>query len=102
MLMRAVAIRGDDGAIARWYATASDIDELKRMHEALGEREQRLQMALRAGGLGVWDWDPQARLLTLSDAAAEIVGQAPGVHGADALLPLIHPTTSIRRAARNC
>jgi PAS domain S-box-containing protein len=48
-------------------------------------------MALRAGGLGVWDWDPQARLLTLSDAAAEIVGQAPGVHGADALLPLIHP-----------
>ena len=33
--------------------------ELIRRKQALSENEERLRLALHAGGMGVWEWDPQ-------------------------------------------
>jgi PAS domain S-box-containing protein len=62
----------DDGQVAGWMATLSDITDLKRSTEALREREQRLRLALDASGAGSWmrdartgrvDWDDRFRRL---------------------------------------
>lgn len=45
------------GEPTRAVGTHRDIDQLKRTTEALRESEQRLEMALRGGGMGVWDLD---------------------------------------------
>lgn len=40
-LSRALAIRGGDGEIARWFGTSTDIDDQKRLEEALREQDRR-------------------------------------------------------------
>ncbi|HYX20344.1 MAG TPA: sigma 54-interacting transcriptional regulator, partial [Thermoanaerobaculia bacterium] len=42
VLARAVALRGPDGAIARWYGTLTDIEERKRIEQELHELKDRL------------------------------------------------------------
>ena len=50
----------------------------RRLHElAILEREQRLEEALRAGGVITIDWDLRAGLMRLSQNAAEILGLGP-------------------------
>ena len=41
-LTRALAIRNDQGAVVRWFGTATDIDDQKRVVEELQRREERL------------------------------------------------------------
>jgi len=50
----------------------------RRTHElAILEREQRLEEALRAGGVITFDWDLRIGLIRLSQNAAEILGLGP-------------------------
>ena len=50
----------------------------RRTHElAILEREQRLEEALRAGGVITFDWDLRIGLIQLSQNAAEILGLGP-------------------------
>jgi PAS domain S-box-containing protein len=43
-LARALAVRDDSGAIVRWYGTATDIDDHKRVEQALRESEWNLRV----------------------------------------------------------
>jgi PAS domain S-box-containing protein len=48
--------REPDGSV-RWYGFLNDITERKTAEASLVRAQERLQAALRAGGLGTWEWD---------------------------------------------
>ncbi len=54
------------------YATINE--ELRRRNEALQESEERLRLAIRAGNLGIWDWDLVSDHMTWSASLYEIHG----------------------------
>jgi PAS domain S-box-containing protein len=47
VLARGVPVTVDDGGVVRWMGTCTDIDEHRRLLDALGEREEALQLADR-------------------------------------------------------
>ncbi|WP_198164105.1 MASE1 domain-containing protein [Bradyrhizobium jicamae] len=74
----------------------------RRVHElAILEREQRLEEALRAGGVITFDWDLQTDLIEVSRNAAEVLGLAPQqfINGAN-WIKQVHPVDYPSVAAR--
>jgi PAS domain S-box-containing protein len=49
----------EGGEATAVVTTFTDISERRQMIESLRQSEQRLELAARAGGIGVWDWDVQ-------------------------------------------
>jgi len=68
-------------------------EERARASEALRDRDEALQIALRANGMGLWVWDLQADTIHWSDEVYRIVGLESGsIEPALATwLPLVHP-----------
>jgi two-component system, cell cycle sensor histidine kinase and response regulator CckA len=56
---------------------AHDITERKRSEEALLKHQQRTQFALRAGGIGIWDWDARTEKIHWSETLEQIHGLEP-------------------------
>jgi PAS domain S-box-containing protein len=57
MMVRAVPIVAENGSILQWVGIHTDITERKRAEAVLGDTAQRLQLATKLTGTGVWDWD---------------------------------------------
>lgn len=59
-----------------------------REHHAL-----QLELALEAGQLGVWDWDPDAGIVSWSEDMERLAGLAPGTFGGsfDDFMATVHP-----------
>lgn len=57
MRVTAVPIRDDAGQLVEWTGSQQDITEQKFVEQALRDNEERLEMALDASGLALWDWD---------------------------------------------
>jgi PAS domain S-box-containing protein len=53
-------------------------EEQARASEALRDREDVLQIALRANGMGLWVWDLQENCIQWSDEVYRIVAREPG------------------------
>ncbi len=51
-----------------------DVTERRRMEEALRESETRLQLALTAGNLGIWEWNLATGTVTVSESTARLMG----------------------------
>ena len=68
-------------------------EERARDNEALRDREDVLQIALRTNGMGLWAWDLKGDSIHWSDEVYRIVGREPGSiePGAEAWLQFIHP-----------
>jgi PAS domain S-box-containing protein len=68
-------------------------EERARASEALRDREDVLQMAFRANGMGLWMWDLVKDVVHWSDEVYRIAGCEPGAFrpGSDEWLSLIHP-----------
>ncbi len=71
---------------------------LSRAEEALRENENRLQLAVRGGNLGTWDWDIPSGRVAYNDRWAEMLGYSLGeieqnVSGWERLL---HPDDRLR------
>ena len=62
------------GTFAGYRGTAADITEQKRSEAALKEGAERLEMAVAASGLGIWDLDIATGRLTWDDSMLEIYG----------------------------
>jgi PAS domain S-box-containing protein len=63
-----------------------------RSNAEAADAGRRLAIALEAGGLGDWSWDPSSDLLTLSDRAADIYGVPRGQPVTrSAVRALLHP-----------
>lgn len=89
-----VQFRGEGSqktAIA-FFGTALDITESKESETLLRQTADRLNLALAAAKLGIWEWDAESDLMTLSPRAAEIYGVQPGRHSTRTRLrDLLHP-----------
>jgi PAS domain S-box-containing protein len=61
--------------------------------EALRQSEQRLRLALQAGGMGSWEWDLVTGILHWSETLESMFGLAPGAFGGtyDDFIALVHP-----------
>jgi PAS domain S-box-containing protein len=68
-------------------------EERARAGEALRQRDEQLQIALRASGLGLWAWEIDEDKVFRSDELYRIVGRKPGSLGPDpeAWLEVVHP-----------
>jgi PAS domain S-box-containing protein len=58
-------------------------EERARVSEQLRYRDDVLQMALQASGMGLWVWDLEKGIVHRSDAVYRMVGCEPGAFGSD-------------------
>ncbi len=85
-------LRCADGAQLGYIKILRDRTEQERVEEALRASEERLRIAQRAGGVGTFEWYPDAGKLDVSDEYRRIWGIAPGVEvTTELLLGLLHP-----------
>lgn len=93
MRVYAVPIRNEAGELVEWTGTQQDITEQKRLEQAQRDYEERLEMALAASGLALWDWNitkrevfSDARWVALLGYPSEELGR-----DEDEWMALIHP-----------
>jgi PAS domain S-box-containing protein len=82
----------ETGKPSQLFALAIDISERKRQDELLRESEARLQLALEAGGAGMWESLLESREIIATDRALTMHGLAPGsAMTQDKALATVHP-----------
>ncbi len=82
----------EDGKPGQVFALAIDISQRKRQEELLRESEARLQLALEAGGAGIWESSLDSGEFIASVRASALLGlppEAPLTH--DKAFSAIHP-----------
>jgi PAS domain S-box-containing protein len=77
----AAPIRDDRGRVLGVVLVFHDVTTRRRGEEALQRSEERLQLALGAGRIGVWDWDVTRNQVDWSEFDYKIHGVAPGRFG---------------------
>jgi PAS domain S-box-containing protein len=79
-------------------------EEQARASEALRERDELLQIALQANGMGLWVWDLQRGTIHWSDEKYRMIGCEPGSiePSAETWLRFVHPEDAdvVREAIR--
>ncbi len=70
-------IRNHDGQITRVVGTIQDISERKAAEGVLRGSQERLQLAVRATGLGPWDWDLTTNQVEFSPEWKRQIGYEP-------------------------
>jgi len=75
------------------YGVIQDITDRKVLEESLRSSEERLRLALDAGGMGVWDWNVRTGEIKWSDSMEPLHGLAPGTFEGtlEHFQQLIHP-----------
>ena len=88
-----VAEHDEHGRPLRMVGTTIDIDQQKEAEVSLGDREQRLRLALEAGNLGVWECDLAAERMRYGSLCLSRLGLDPGRPDwpLAAALELVHP-----------
>ena len=69
--------RQADGSVRGAILFSEIVTARKAAEAALAESEARLRLAQEAGGVGVWDWDPQTDTTTCSGEYRRIYGLPP-------------------------
>ena len=86
-LTRASALRGSDGKVVRWFGTNTDVDQVKRVEQALRDESHVLELLNSTGSALASQRDLRSLLQTTTDAATGIAGARFGAffyHGKDA------------------
>ena len=71
---RVLPRRDEKGELVRWYGTSTDIDDFIKAESSLRESEQRLQAALHAGAMGIWEWNMITDALLWSSETERLFG----------------------------
>jgi PAS domain S-box-containing protein len=64
---------GDEGSSPLIFAFLEEITEYKQTEAALRESEQRLRLAVRAGRMYAFDWDPRTDMIVRSEECRDIL-----------------------------
>ena len=67
-------LRDRDGEITNFYGYIVDITAQKEVEEAFQASEKRLDLAINAANLGVWDWDIRNGKIIVNERWSEITG----------------------------
>ena len=81
----------------KWVGTGVDVHNLREAQEALRQSEEWQRIAVRAGNVGLWDWDIRSDHVEWSDRVYEIHGIAPGTFGGTVqnFVDLIYPDDAV-------
>ncbi|WP_459921997.1 PAS domain S-box protein [Desulfatiferula olefinivorans] len=81
-----------DGRDVR-FEMAIDITDRKKAEESLRESEQRLSLAVRSAGLGIWDWNVVTNEMTWDDQMFCLYGttERPKSYGVEIWKKNLHP-----------
>ena len=92
VLGRALPVRSPSGEIVRWFGTCTDIHQNRLDSDHLRDTKVRLDLALNAGGIGVWEYDIASDIVEFDErihSAAASTVTVPVAFVRD-ILPLIH------------
>lgn len=85
-------IRNGDGRAARTVAICEDITERKQAEQALLDSEAQKRLALEAGHLGIWKYNPQTRETHWDQRSRQLFGvSAHEPIDLDKFLSIVHP-----------
>ncbi|CAN5670184.1 hypothetical protein BH09VER1_BH09VER1_01690 [soil metagenome] len=100
MMVRAVPILGDDQSILQWIGVHTDITERKRAEAATSELAERLQLAVKASKVGIWDWDITKGSMHWDDQMYALYQASAGTaQGVELWQQQLHPDDSARATA---
>lgn len=93
LLMSRSVHRDRAGAIAGLVTIAHDITDLKQNEHRIREEHERLLLAARVGGLGIWDYDLERDELYCDEQWYRIMGRDPQkpIHSIAEFRTFIHP-----------
>jgi PAS domain S-box-containing protein len=83
--------RNQDGTLGGIIGSAIDITELKRVEQALRDSEKRLNLALSASQMGVWEWDVRTDAVYWSPECCNIFGVKSFGGKLESFTSLVHP-----------
>lgn len=91
-LSRAIPERDEQGAVVKWYGTATDVNDLRETQEKLRASEATLKLAVEVTGLGIFDLDLRSGEGNWSDIAKRHYGLPPeGQADLSLLMTGVHP-----------
>lgn len=92
-LTQALPLADGSGGIARWYGTCTDIEDQKQLQDETRKTRERLEIALEAGRMGVWEYDVVNGLASWTPSLSILYGFDPAVlSGPQAFLEkFVHP-----------
>ncbi|HEX8382174.1 MAG TPA: EAL domain-containing protein [Sphingomonas sp.] len=91
----------ETGAVVRWYGTLEDVHDRVTAEQARAAGEERLRLALRTTGLGVWDYDVRSGRREWSDELKAILGLSVDTSaGTELYWSLVHPDDRAQVIAR--
>ncbi|MCH2155905.1 MAG: PAS domain-containing protein [Opitutales bacterium] len=93
ILCRGQAFTDQSGRFSRMVGTHTNITSAKAAQEQLAQQVDYLNLAQRAAGMGIWQWDIIANKLEFDDLVLELWGRTREEFEADpeALMSWIHP-----------
>ena len=74
-------LKDSKGEVLQWFGTNTDVSALHDAEVNLRQAEERLRLAVRAGNIGIWDWDVARDVVDWSEPVHEQFGIAPGEFG---------------------
>jgi PAS domain S-box-containing protein len=77
-LTRIVPVLDDQGRIARWFGTNTDISEQRRTEDALRVSEERFRLAQQAAAIGTFELNLETGVATWTPEIERIYGLPPG------------------------
>jgi PAS domain S-box-containing protein len=91
-LDRGLPVRSEDGHITKWYGVVTDIEDRKRIEEALRRNEHFLAEAQRLSHTGSFGWRPDNGEIVWSDETYRIFEHDSAVKPTiDLLMQRVHP-----------
>jgi PAS domain S-box-containing protein len=99
--VRAVPVTGERGEILEWVGAHTDITEQREAEQHVRDSLRRLELALDAASIGMWDWDIDSGAMTWTGQTYLITGVAPSEFNdrAEQLFGLLLPYTTDHAAA---
>jgi PAS domain S-box-containing protein len=92
-LSRTTPVYDQEGRVAKWYGTSTEIDSQKKTEAALAESEARLRLALDSAQMGIWELDLITNRVAWEGAHYELFGIKPDEFKGEteAFYEFVHP-----------